>query len=384
MAVARSDVKMVFPVFIVFRSFSDVRSSKTAKKQITKPSASQKRAYISQAEIPKRTLEEAIDLGAALNEHYNGEAAPHELAIATGKSPTSSVWPEITGAAVAYGITEGGCNAARIILGDLGRRIITPEEEGVEGIAKKEAALRPRILRQFFEKYDKGKFPKEAIGVNVLVSLGVPKSRALEVYQIAEKNGVFAGLLSQTSTGLYVALETKGRNVEVAATLTEEESESVEGQVVNALPSVKSAIPKKNSRVFITHGKDRQIVEQLKEILRFGKFEPVVAVEHETVSKPVPEKVMEDMRSCFAAVIHVEAEEELLDSAGSKVKKINDNVLIEIGAAMALYTKNFVLLVKKGIYLPSNLQGLYRCDYDGDKLDYEATMKLLKAFNEFA
>jgi predicted nucleotide-binding protein len=124
-------------------------------------------------------------------------------------------------------------------------------------------------------------------------------------------------------------------------------------------------------------------VAQLKEILTFGKFMPIVAVEHETVSKPVPEKVMEDMRSCFAAVIHVDWEEELLDATGAKSKKINDNVLIEIGAAMALYSKNFVLLVKKGITLPSNLQGLYRCDYEGDKLDYEATMKLLKAFNEF-
>jgi predicted nucleotide-binding protein len=50
---------------------------------------------------------------------------------------------------------------------------------------------------------------------------------------------------------------------------------------------------------------------------------------------------------------------------------------------MALYDKNFILLVHKGVPLPSNLQGLYRCEYEGDKLDYEATMKLLKTFNEF-
>lgn len=33
--------------------------------------------------------------------------------------------------------------------------------------------------------------------------------------------------------------------------------------------------------------------------------------------------------------------------------------------------------------LPSNLQGLYEIRYEGDRLDYEATMKLLEAFNEF-
>ena len=89
------------------------------------------------------------------------------------------------------------------------------------------------------------------------------------------------------------------------------------------------------------------------------------------------------MRSCFACVIHIESEETLLDENGKVHHKINENVLIEIGAAMALYKHNFILLVQKGVHLPSNLQGLYRCDYEGEKLDYEATMKLLKAFSEF-
>ena len=45
-----------------------------------------------------------------------------------------------------------------------------------------------------------------------------------------------------------------------------------------------------NNRVFITHGRNKEIVTQLKEILTFGKFVPVVAAENETVSKPVPDK----------------------------------------------------------------------------------------------
>jgi predicted nucleotide-binding protein len=63
--------------------------------------------------------------------------------------------------------------------------------------------------------------------------------------------------------------------------------------------------------------------------------------------------------------------------------KINDNVLIEIGAAMAFYGRNYILLVQKGVRLPSNLQGLYRCEYEGERLDYYATMKILKTFNQF-
>lgn len=89
------------------------------------------------------------------------------------------------------------------------------------------------------------------------------------------------------------------------------------------------------------------------------------------------------MRSCFAGIIHVSGEEELLDKDGKVHHKINENVLIEIGASMALFGTNFILLVQKGIHLPSNLQGLYVCYYEGEKLDYDATMKLLKAFSEF-
>jgi predicted nucleotide-binding protein len=90
--------------------------------------------------------------------------------------------------------------------------------------------------------------------------------------------------------------------------------------------------------------------------------------------------VFEDMRSCGAGVIHVGAEGRYLDA--TEHTKINENILIEIGAAMALYGKKVVLLVEKGVVLPSNLQGLYRCEFEGDQLNYEATMKLLKTFSQ--
>lgn len=70
-------------------------------------------------------------------------------------------------------------------------------------------------------------------------------------------------------------------------------------------------------------------------------------------------------------------------SDGKEQKVLNPNVLIEIGAALALYKRNFILLVEKGVQLPSNLQGLYEVRYEGGKLDYEATMKLLRAFSDF-
>jgi hypothetical protein len=41
------------------------------------------------------------------------------------------------------------------------------------------------------------------------------------------------------------------------------------------------------------------------------------------------------------------------------------------------------LFRRKALFPSDTTQGLYRCEYEGDKLDYEATMKLLKTFNEF-
>ena len=63
----------------------------------------------------------------------------------------------------------------------------------------------------------------------------------------------------------------------------------------------------------------------------------------------------------------------------SHIRFVNENVLIEIGAAMALYGRRFILLVHDGVKLPSNLQGLYEVRYAADMMDAAATMKLLKA-----
>lgn len=138
-----------------------------------------------------------------------------------------------------------------------------------------------------------------------------------------------------------------------------------------------------NNKVFITHGHNKKVLEQIKEIVAYGNYQPIVAQERESSAKPVPEKVMDDMRECAAAVIHVSAEGTYKDDKDNEHPKINDNVLIEIGAAMALYRRNFILVVEDGLQLPSNLQGLYECRYTGDELNTAATMKLLKAFKAF-
>ena len=161
----------------------------------------------------------------------------------------------------------------------------------------------------------------------------------------------------------------------------EDSNEAIQREVEDSARDI--SVVADSRRVFITHGKNKKIVDQVKELVTYGKFEPIVATEHETAAKPVPKKVMDDMRTCGAAVIHVSADRALCDKDGNEVRLINENVLIEIGAAMALYRDKFVLLVEAGVILPSNLQGLYECRYSGDELNMPATMKLLKALSDF-
>ena len=78
-------------------------------------------------------------------------------------------------------------------------------------------------------------------------------------------------------------------------------------------PSDTAAAAARARRVFITHGKNKGFIEPAKKLLSFGELEAVVAAEKQTVAQPVPEKVMEDMRSCGAAIIHVDDERRLLD-----------------------------------------------------------------------
>jgi predicted nucleotide-binding protein len=123
-------------------------------------------------------------------------------------------------------------------------------------------------------------------------------------------------------------------------------------------------------------------VDPIRKLLEYGELEPVISVERQSVSKPVPEKVMDDMRGCGAAIIHVDADRTVVDKEGAEHVLLNPNVLIEIGAAMAFYGRRFILLVRDGVKLPSNLQGLYEVRYSGDTLDATATIKLLESIRD--
>ena len=116
-------------------------------------------------------------------------------------------------------------------------------------------------------------------------------------------------------------------------------------------PSMRGFKPQalgRGNRVFITHRMNKKILEQVKELVAFGKFAPVVARDRET-ARPFPHDVMDEMRGCDTAVIHVGVDGLLFDGGDNEEPRISGDVLIEIGAAMALYGRNFILLVEEGV-----------------------------------
>jgi hypothetical protein len=111
----------------------------------------------------------------------------------------------------------------------------------------------------------------------------------------------------------------------------------------------------------------------------FGQIEPIVFRRHEIATAPLLSSLMEQMRGCDTAIVQVDAN--VLPREAEP--RIEPAVLIEIGAAMALYGRNFILLVEDQVALPLNLHGLCECRYHGDELAMPAMMELLRAFGGF-
>jgi predicted nucleotide-binding protein len=377
------------------------------KQEIEVVRAASKRVYLKQSDVPALTLDEALRVPLAILDHYEGKpTTPLHVAKALNLDPKGSQLKLVTGAAIAFGLIEGGAQANAITVTELARRILRSKKEGDDLLAKREAVLLPRVFGQFLQQYDGNALPRADIAHNVLEDMGVPRDKAKEVLERLESCARSVGFIEEIKDKNYIILHgsadqppTPAETDQDATGKKEDEpSEKPKPTAPTAtLPPVTPRGPTpqagtqlavaiaddiRRRRVFITHGKNRGLVDPIKKLLEFGELEPVISVERQSVSKPVPEKVMDDMRGCGAAIIHVDAEESIIDKDGKEHVLLNPNVLIEIGAAMAFYGRRFILLVREGIKVPSNLQGLYEVRYAGDNLDANSTIMLLNAIKD--
>jgi predicted nucleotide-binding protein len=362
-----------------------------------------KRAYLSQTDIPNYSLTDASKIAGAIIENYAGHpVSPLKVAQALNLSPNAPMFRMLCGASIAYGLTKGGYNASSIAIEPLALKIFKPKKEGEDYAAKIEAFLKPTVIHDFFHKYDGAAIPREDIAKNVMEEMGVPAERVDEVFDFMVRQGEDVGLITDLKGKKYIELQnvvTVGKTDTVEKVINghrnilvddsdfigrgeERASVATDQSVVQEQVTLYRSDDGRLKKVFVTHGKNTKFIDPIKKLLSFGELMPVVSVERTSISQPVPDKVLNEMRQCGAAIIHVEDEQKLMDEKANEHIMINQNVLIEIGAAMALFGRRFILLVKEGIQLPSNLQGLFEVRYQGDALDGNATIKLLEAIND--
>lgn len=340
-----------------------------------------KRRYTTRV-FPKNTLKDALRIAQSI--HNNSADQPYDrldLAKSLKYSPESSVFRTLITSSSRFRLTKGSYKADKISITELGKKIVSPrsDQEKAEGL--KQALFNIDLYKKFFSRFDGHRLPRREHVKNTLNSdFGIPVPDCDECYEMIVKNAKELGIIAAIKDAEYIKLSelvpTKIKKEEA------EEEEEVEEEITEK--EEKEELPKeriKKPRAFISHSRNKKIVNQIKQILDFGQFEYVIAEERETTAIPIPEKVFGLMRECNCAIINVSADEQERREDGTY--GINQNVLIEIGAAFLMYNKKVILLVDKRVELPSNLQGLYRCEYKGDELTFNTAMRLQKALSGF-
>jgi len=355
---------------------------------------------------PKNSLAEALKLAESIRDNNAGQPYNRiDLASSIDLTPSSSFFRLLITASNKFGLTEGSYTSENIALTELGQQIVSPtsDEEKSEGLLN--ALYNVPFYKQFFEKYENNRLPRKDLLLNTLErEFNIPHADREQCYDLLIKNANELGLLKDIKGTLYVRIEQPSISEEGIAEIDESGNDIVQRisdeNQDNALPEtiqkeikpdisppilkekiLSDAATTSKPRIFISHSKNTKILNQIKSNLEFGGFKYKIAIETETTAIPIPEKIFGMMRDCNCAIVNVSADEQEKREDGSY--GINANVLVEIGAAFLAYNQRVILLVDKRITLPSNLQGLYRCEYEGDELDSTSITKLQKGLLQF-
>ncbi len=345
----------------------------------------------SSKKYPKNSLKDSLKVAQSINDNNAGEPFNRLiLAKSLNTTPSSSKFRTLIISSSKFGLTIGGYQAEKIALTDLGRSLVQPTSKEEFNNALKTAFFNIPFFEIFFQKYKGNKLPAKKMVENILHrEFDIPKESTAQCYNLIIKNATELGFIEKIQGKNYINFEkisilnSKSEEIEDEELLLEQKEENNEiekSNEINIDNDIKHNLEKKPI-VFLGHSKNKKILVQIKEILDFGQFDFIVAEEVETTAVPIPEKIFKLMRKCNCAIINISADEQ--EKRIDDIYKINENVLVEIGASFLAYNQKVILLVDKRIELPSNLQGLYRCDYEGNELSWEIAMKLQRALKEF-
>lgn len=195
----------------------------------------------------------------------------------------------LTGAAVAYDLTDGGYNASQIGLTELGSRITMLTEEGDDLAAKREAVLKPRVLREFLTRYDGKKLPPENITKNVLVKLGVPATALDRTSAVMLDSARQADVLQVINGEQFVRL--RGAASIHAVQEAEREPGTDEDAIAEAPPPWHDPNPQSETKpIFVGHGKKKGPLDKLVRMLEQFQIPYKVAVAEPHLGRPIPKR----------------------------------------------------------------------------------------------
>ncbi|MBI5643869.1 MAG: nucleotide-binding protein [Deltaproteobacteria bacterium] len=330
-----------------------------------------RRAYVSQTDVPNNSLEDALRVPRALIDNYAGKTAtPLQVASALNMTPSSGTFRNLCGSAIAYGLTAGGYNAKEITVEPLSKRILAPLAEGDDLVAKREAALKPRILGEFIRKYENSPLPRHDIALNVLNEMGVPRERTESVYTLILDTAQAVGLIREIKNKQYIDLS----GVHVAAKLQVSSDAGEPEEQPPALPietesGTMSARKELGQAIFVAHGKNKKTLEQLKRILEQFRIPYKVAIDEPNLGRPIGAKVKEIMESCNCAILIFTSDEEFQDKNGNSVWRPSENIVYELGASGYLYGSRIVILKEETVEFPTNFRDLGYISFAKDQLE---------------
>lgn len=344
-----------------------------------------KRKYTTTA-FPKNTLKEALKLAESIQNNNAGQPYSRlDLAKSLDYTPESSTFRTLITSSSRFGLTSGSYQADKISLTPLGIEIVAPRNEGEKAQGIKKALFSVKLYKDFFTRFDGHKVPRKEFFKSTLNrDFSIPNEDTDECYDMIIKNAKELGVINTIKDAEYFQLALlMPSGSEMKPPEGEEETpEEQEQQTVTTTTQLPPSPPVVHKpKVFISHSKNQKILSQIERILKFGQFDYEIAEKTETTAIPIPDKVFGSMHNCNCAIINISADEKERKEDGSY--GINQNVLVEIGAAFLLYNKRVILLTDKRITMPSNLQGLYCCYYEGEELGFEAVMKVQEALINF-
>lgn len=133
--------------------------------------------------------------------------------------------------------------------------------------------------------------------------------------------------------------------------------------------------------VFISCGRSIKLIKQIQETLELTDIESRVAARTGDETVLIEDCILQAMRQCNAGLFVVSREDCRKNNTESPA--LDENLLIEIGAAFVLYDRRVVLLWDKQILLPANLKGVRYCEFEGDELSWDTGMQLMKVIKGF-